>query len=388
MISYLASTTSSVIRCDMPASTESSSAHEYPSPPASPGSKSASRSPQNLPSLKAFINNLVTRSNVQTATLMTSLVYLAKLRARLPPLARGMACTRHRVFLACLIMAAKNLNDSSPQNKHWAKYTMGLFSVAEVNLMEKQLLFLLDWDLRVHEKDLYVHFAPFLKPIKDEIKSEQQEAYYAKLQHQQQLHQQQQQQLQLQQQQSTTKRYRNSYYGGPTPAPASSYATPPSHLASSKPSLHASTYHKLETPPASPAAVVRRHRYSMPNFSTRRAVLHSDSNSSLSSDTSSSSSSSASSSDSASSASSSSGDEVSPITASTTPDDYLQYRRPTQQYGTATAVSTKAFYRKVTPAVIQQQQQHQSALNYHQQSQVHNRRWQNASAGSMIQAHY
>ena len=35
--------------------------------------------------------------------------------------------------------------------------------------MEKQLLFLLDWDLNVSEDDLYLHLDPFLAPIRSEI---------------------------------------------------------------------------------------------------------------------------------------------------------------------------------------------------------------------------
>lgn len=64
-----------------------------------------------------------------------------------------MHCTRHRVFLATLIVAAKYLNDSSPKNKHWTRYA-ALFSLAEVTLMEKQLLYLLDYDLRMTEPEL------------------------------------------------------------------------------------------------------------------------------------------------------------------------------------------------------------------------------------------
>jgi hypothetical protein len=43
---------------------------------------------------------------------------------------------------------------------HWQKYGK-YFSLAEVNLMEKQLLYLLDYQLRVTESELIAHMQPF-----------------------------------------------------------------------------------------------------------------------------------------------------------------------------------------------------------------------------------
>lgn len=114
-----------------------------------------------LPTLDDFVAHVIEASNVQIPTLITTVALLERLRGRLPKVAKGMACTRHRVFLATLICAAKYVNDCSPKNKHWSKYS-SIFSLPEVNLMEKQLLFLLDFDLNVTETDIVQFFEPFL----------------------------------------------------------------------------------------------------------------------------------------------------------------------------------------------------------------------------------
>ena len=120
------------------------------------------------PPLTEFINRLIKHSNVQTPTLMATSVYLAKLRSLIPSKVYGIETTRHRIFLGCLILAAKTLNDSSPLNKHWAEYTDGLLLLREVNTIERELLEYFDWDVTISTEDLITCLSPFLKKIKEE----------------------------------------------------------------------------------------------------------------------------------------------------------------------------------------------------------------------------
>ncbi|CDS09159.1 hypothetical protein LRAMOSA10519 [Lichtheimia ramosa] len=110
------------------------------------------------PPLRTFISVIVKRSAVRAGTLFAALVFLERLQRRLQNVARGMPCTCHRIFLATLIVTSKALHDASPKNKHWAKYAMWCFSIAEINLMEKQLLTILNYRLVISIEDLHQVF--------------------------------------------------------------------------------------------------------------------------------------------------------------------------------------------------------------------------------------
>ncbi|CAO3700676.1 hypothetical protein CU097_009485 [Rhizopus azygosporus] len=100
--------------------------------------------------LRSFIESIVTKSHTDTGTLISSLSYARRLKKRLSRTSKGMECTHHRIFLATLIITTKYLHDTALKNKYWVAYA-GMFTANEINLMEKQLLQLLNYDLEIDD---------------------------------------------------------------------------------------------------------------------------------------------------------------------------------------------------------------------------------------------
>jgi hypothetical protein len=101
-----------------------------------------------LPPLKAFISHLVMRSEISTPTFLTSLVYLDRIKSRIPLGTIGFRCACHRIFLISLILADKYINDIHYKNSSWAHCSIMnwkgyyfRFLTSEITAAERDLLF-------------------------------------------------------------------------------------------------------------------------------------------------------------------------------------------------------------------------------------------------------
>ncbi|KAM9875989.1 cyclin [Verticillium dahliae] len=124
-----------------------------------------------LPSLQEFIYRLVELSKIETPILMSTLIYLARLKRRLQS-CQGSPSTSHRIFLAALILSTKYHDDTPYTNGSWARLSRIAtqrhalrLSCDDVNHMERELLLLLNWDVSIPERDLYTELRPLINPV-------------------------------------------------------------------------------------------------------------------------------------------------------------------------------------------------------------------------------
>ncbi|KAJ7731123.1 hypothetical protein DFH07DRAFT_906161 [Mycena maculata] len=109
-----------------------------------------------------FATTIIDRAEVPPATVLVTLVYIARARPHLTIALEEYAF--ERVFLGALIAAAKYTNDSTLKNVHWALCT-GVFGKRDIGRIEREFLAVLDWELGVAEADLLAHHEALMEAV-------------------------------------------------------------------------------------------------------------------------------------------------------------------------------------------------------------------------------
>jgi hypothetical protein len=104
---------------------------------------SATHSQAKLP---YFIAYALHRTKLHPSVTFAALVLLQRLKARFPT-ARG--SSGHRLFISAFMIASKVICDDTYSNKSWSIVSQGMFSLREINQMEREMCSYLDWELTV-----------------------------------------------------------------------------------------------------------------------------------------------------------------------------------------------------------------------------------------------
>lgn len=111
-------------------------------------SSATSRPP---PRLAEFIGYALHRTRLPEEITFQALFLLRRLKSRFPA-ARG--SSGHRLFISALMLASKSSCDDTYSNKSWTIVSQGLFSLREVNQMERELFGYLGFKVNVEIEDL------------------------------------------------------------------------------------------------------------------------------------------------------------------------------------------------------------------------------------------
>lgn len=103
------------------------------------------------PRLSEFIAYALHRTRLPTVVTHHALFLLKRLKSRFPA-ARG--SSGHRLFISALMLASKVECDDTYSNKSWTIVGQGLFSLSEINQMERELFGYLGFRVNVQNEEL------------------------------------------------------------------------------------------------------------------------------------------------------------------------------------------------------------------------------------------
>ncbi|KAJ4482204.1 hypothetical protein J3R30DRAFT_3699623 [Lentinula aciculospora] len=96
--------------------------------------------------LPYYIAYAIYRTKLPECVVFSALALLQRLKSRFPS-AKG--SSGHRLFISVFMIASKVMCDDTYSNKSWSVVAQGMFTVREVNQMEREMCGYLDWELTV-----------------------------------------------------------------------------------------------------------------------------------------------------------------------------------------------------------------------------------------------
>lgn len=96
--------------------------------------------------LPLFIAYALHRTKLDPSVTYAALVLITRLKCRYPS---SQGISGHRLFLVAFMLAAKQMCDDTYSNKSWTIVGQGVFSLSELNRMEREMCGIVKWQLNV-----------------------------------------------------------------------------------------------------------------------------------------------------------------------------------------------------------------------------------------------
>ncbi|KAG9074044.1 hypothetical protein FS749_014439 [Ceratobasidium sp. UAMH 11750] len=104
------------------------------------------------PSLAHFVAYALYRTRLHLSVTFCAFYLLSRLKSRFPTVC---SASGHRLYISALILASKMIRDGTYLNKTWCAVSRGMFTLREINRMEREMCGYLEWALNVKPEDLH-----------------------------------------------------------------------------------------------------------------------------------------------------------------------------------------------------------------------------------------
>ena len=109
-------------------------------------------SQQHLVRIPDLLRNIMKRTKISIMTIVVALLLLKRLK-NLHPSSRGTRTSVYRLVFSSVLVASKIMYDDTYDNRAWSTVSLGLFTLSDVNLMERDILYFLDYRMFVSREE-------------------------------------------------------------------------------------------------------------------------------------------------------------------------------------------------------------------------------------------